>query len=284
MSTRFEQFGLGSSVSELRQEVLRRFGLRIEFVDEVRSRPSNQVWIPGQTKLKGLPALAAKLPLDVPMLHESMTVEQAEAVIKDAWGVAVEIMVTGNNKKRAHNDARIRSAGFVSFRSAPAVAEGFVGPPSVFISYRRECGSVHAQLVHQFLEFHGVRSFLDVSALRSGQYESQILNEIRARTHFLLVCTAGTLARCHAADDWIYKELSFAIRNRKVVVPFITDSFRQPDAATLPSGLAEFPKFQQFRYQHETWQETRNRLLRDLGVETPIPTKTQESTWVDRRP
>jgi hypothetical protein len=69
--------------------------------------------------------------------------------------------------------------------------------PLVFLSYRRNVSAFIARVVFQDLRQHGYDVFMDVESIDSGQFETIILNRIKARAHFLVILTPGALDRCH---------------------------------------------------------------------------------------
>ena len=72
---------------------------------------------------------------------------------------------------------------------------------TVFISYRRDVSKYLAMAVFKDLQQNGYDAFLDVEKIDSGSWESVILNQIAARTHFVLLLTPGTLNRCIEPND-----------------------------------------------------------------------------------
>jgi tetratricopeptide (TPR) repeat protein len=115
----------------------------------------------------------------------------------------------------------------------------------VFISYRREVGGMVAMALHQHLTDHGLDAFYDVESLRAGQFDTVILNQIAARTYFLLVLTPGTLDRCHEPGDWLRREIEQAFATGRMIVPVHTPNFDFGDMERLlPDGLgSELQRF-----------------------------------------
>ena len=67
---------------------------------------------------------------------------------------------------------------------------------TVFISYRRTNFFV-ALAIYQYLVQDGYDVFFDYTGLDSGAFESVILENIRARAHFLVLLTPSALQRCN---------------------------------------------------------------------------------------
>jgi hypothetical protein len=66
---------------------------------------------------------------------------------------------------------------------------------TVFISYRRT-NAPWALLIFQNLTQPGYDAFFDFTGIASGDFESVILENIRARAHFLILLTPSVLERC----------------------------------------------------------------------------------------
>ena len=118
-------------------------------------------------------------------------------------------------------------------------------PPTVFLSYRRDVSSFIARSVFMDLRQHGYDVFMDVESIDSGQFETIILAQIAARAHFLVILTHGTLERCQAPDDWLRREIEYAIALRRNVVPILVNDFRFDDNAStyLTGRLRELPRY-----------------------------------------
>jgi hypothetical protein len=67
---------------------------------------------------------------------------------------------------------------------------------TIFISYRRTDES-WALAIFQNLTQHGYDVFIDYDGIASGNFETVILENIRARAHFLVLLTPTALERCH---------------------------------------------------------------------------------------
>ena len=77
---------------------------------------------------------------------------------------------------------------------------------TVFISYRRT-NAPWALAVYQDLTYHGYDAFFDCLGIVSGDFESIILENIRARAHFLVLLTPSALERCTDPGDWLRREI-----------------------------------------------------------------------------
>ena len=135
-------------------------------------------------------------------------------------------------------------------------------PPTVFLSYRRNVSSFIARAVFQDLRQHGYDVFMDVESIDSGQFEPIILAQIAARAHFLVILTHGTLERCQELDDWLRREIEYAMELRRNVVPILVDDFRFDDnaCAYLTGKLRDLPRYNGLRLPHDYFDEAMERL------------------------
>ena len=85
---------------------------------------------------------------------------------------------------------------------------------TVFISYRRSNVS-WALAIFQNLTHHGYDVFFDYSGIASGDFERVILGNIDARAHFLVLLTPSALERCNESDDWLRREVEYAISSQR---------------------------------------------------------------------
>jgi hypothetical protein len=95
---------------------------------------------------------------------------------------------------------------------------------TVFISYRRT--NVYMALaVFQDLTRHGYDVFFDFTGIASGDFETVILENVRARAHFLVILTPSALERCGEPDDWLRREIEVALDSQRNIVPIMFEGF-----------------------------------------------------------
>lgn len=95
---------------------------------------------------------------------------------------------------------------------------------TVFISYRRT-NFPWALNIYQDLTHHGYDVFFDYQSVDSGDFEKIILDNIRARAHFIVVLTPSALERCKEPDDWLRREIETAIDEKRNIVPLMMEGF-----------------------------------------------------------
>jgi hypothetical protein len=95
---------------------------------------------------------------------------------------------------------------------------------TVFISYRRTDES-WGQAIFLDLTHHGYDVFIDYDAIASGNFETAILENIRARAHFLVLLTPTALERCSEPNDWMRREIEAALDSKRNIVPLMFAGF-----------------------------------------------------------
>src|ERR1017187_3715626 len=95
---------------------------------------------------------------------------------------------------------------------------------TVFISYRRT-NFPWALAIFQDLTQHGYDVFFDFTGLAAGDFESVILENIRARAHFLVLLTPSAVDRCGDPADWLRREIEAALDSQRTIVPLMLEGF-----------------------------------------------------------
>jgi tetratricopeptide (TPR) repeat protein len=95
---------------------------------------------------------------------------------------------------------------------------------TVFISYRRT-NLPWALFIYQNLTMHGYDVFFDYQSIDSGNFEKVILDNIRARAHFIVVLTSSALENCKKPGDWLRREIETAMDENRNIVPLMVENF-----------------------------------------------------------
>jgi len=95
---------------------------------------------------------------------------------------------------------------------------------TVFISYRRQ-NLPWALFIWQNLTMHGYDVFFDYQSIDSGNFEKVILENIRARAHFIIVLTPSALEKCKNPGDWLRREIETAMNEKRNIVPLMLEGF-----------------------------------------------------------
>lgn len=111
----------------------------------------------------------------------------------------------------------------------------------VFISYRRDGGDTLAQLLYDRLTSRGYSVFLDIESLRSGLFNEALLSIIDECRDVVLILPPEALERCRNPGDWVYLELTHALKRGKNIVPVLMRGFHWPEE--MPQGLEQLRNF-----------------------------------------
>lgn len=97
----------------------------------------------------------------------------------------------------------------------------------VFISYRRKTGSQLARVIYFALKSWGVNAFFDYNSIRSGMFNEAIYDAIEKADCFILLLTPDALTPCvDNENDWVRKEIEYAIANNKLIIPIMPSDFK----------------------------------------------------------
>ena len=164
---------------------------------------------------------------------------------------------------------------------------------AVFISYRRKLSPFVARSIFENLTNHGYDVFMDVESIDSGDFETVILHQIAARTHFLAILTPGALEPTSESGDWLRREVEHAIKLQRNVVPVMAQGFEfSKEAEKFPQK--RFPgKVEQLRgfngidvphdYFDEAMRKLRERFLRKPRAIAITPAPQTELADVERK-
>lgn len=142
---------------------------------------------------------------------------------------------------------------------------------TVFISYRRR-NIPWARAVYQDLTIHGYDAFFDFQSINSGDFSRVILENIKARAHFLLLLTPSALERCNDPNDWLRREIETALETKRNIVPLMLDGFDFGSPTTskqLVGKLAFLKNYNGLRIYSEYFEEGMNR-LRERFLNIPL--------------
>ncbi|MBE6193786.1 MAG: TIR domain-containing protein [Rikenellaceae bacterium] len=92
-------------------------------------------------------------------------------------------------------------------------------PYDIFISYRRHGGAEYARPLKSELEQRGYSVFLDYDELKDGVFDKRIMDAIEQAPIFVFMLSAHSLDRCVNDDDWVRKEIEFAVSKKRHFVP-----------------------------------------------------------------
>ncbi len=132
----------------------------------------------------------------------------------------------------------------------------------LFLSYRRDSGLEIARNIKLALDKLRYSSFFDLTSVREGVFNEQLLKNIRNSDNFVVVLTPGSLDRCVNPDDWVRKEINEAIRLGKNIIPVICDGFRCPPE--LPQEIRDIVNYQGVKYSGYNFDDMIENIIKYL--------------------
>ena len=141
--------------------------------------------------------------------------------------------------------------------------------PKMFISYRRSASSGHAGRFYDRLiaEFGADSVFLDVEKIPPGEtFSSYLLAKIDECDIFLLMLGEGTLDRCSDPEDWVRREIAYALQHDDVaVVPVLQDGFKMPDPEKLPEDIRDITSRNAAFIFHQMFDESVAKIIDNIN-------------------
>jgi tetratricopeptide (TPR) repeat protein len=142
---------------------------------------------------------------------------------------------------------------------------------TVFLSYRRS-NVGWALAIFQDLTHQGYDVFFDFKGIASGDFEEIILENIRARAHFIVLLTPSALERCNESGDWLRREIEEALKTQRNIVPLMLEgfAFATPSIGHQLTGeLAALKKYNALRVPADFFEEAMKR-LREKFLNVPL--------------
>ncbi|MFQ9514725.1 MAG: toll/interleukin-1 receptor domain-containing protein [Eubacterium sp.] len=121
----------------------------------------------------------------------------------------------------------------------------------IFISYRRDGGEFLGRMIYDRLIELGYKVFFDVESLRSGKFNEQLYEVIEKCDDFILLLSPNSLERCLEPEDWILKEVSYAITNKKNIIPVMMKKFVFPES--IPLKISQIKDYEALSFSMEYW-------------------------------
>lgn len=107
---------------------------------------------------------------------------------------------------------------------------------NIFISYRRDTGSMLARLVYDRITIQKRwHVFLDVEELAAGDFRRAIQEKMRSCDIFILILSKNSLDRCSDLQDNVRLEIETAREENLAFIPVMTEDFEWPQK--MPEGL-----------------------------------------------
>ena len=116
----------------------------------------------------------------------------------------------------------------------------------VFISYRREGGKNIARLLKTELGLRGYHAFLDFDELKDGRFDKRIMDAIDAAPVFMFILSDHALDRCVDENDWVRKEIEYALATERHIIPINPDKSFSDFPDYVPKNLRDGLGLHQF--------------------------------------
>lgn len=139
----------------------------------------------------------------------------------------------------------------------------------IFISYRRKGGVDTARLIHDQLKSRGYQVFIDMEGLRAGAFNQALYHEIKNSDVFLIVLTPGCLDRCRHTEDWVRRELAYALQCGLNIVPVMKEDFLFPPK--LPNDIAPIRSYQAVRISYDLFDAFMDKLEEYICADAQTP-------------
>ena len=153
----------------------------------------------------------------------------------------------------------------------------------IFISYRRSDGEHIARAITETLKGENYRCFLDFDKLKGGKFDERIEAAIKDAPIFIAVMTPHYLVRPEEEktsetekEDWVYKEIEYAIENKKYFVVINYNKKIKDIPEKVPSNISQGLGAHQFAevYDGQTYESNMKALIKDwISPVVPPPSK-----------
>ena len=153
----------------------------------------------------------------------------------------------------------------------------------IFISYRRSDGEHIARAITETLKGENYRCFLDFDKLKGGKFDERIEAAIKDAPIFIAVMTPHYLVRPEEEktsetekEDWVYKEIEYAIENKKYFVVINYNKKIKDIPEKVPSNISQGLGAYQFAevYDGQTYESNMKALIKDwISPVVPPPSK-----------
>lgn len=107
----------------------------------------------------------------------------------------------------------------------------------VFISYRHDGGQYLALLLYHMLGARGIEVFLDNKSLRSGSFDTQLVDAIVQSKRLIVIISPGSVERLKEKDDWVRKEIACALDKKVIIIPVVMENVKMPTKEELPEDI-----------------------------------------------
>lgn len=146
-------------------------------------------------------------------------------------------------------------------------------PLKVFISYRRQDSAASAIGIGQYLEteFGRKNVYIDVDMQAGAKYPAVIEKRL-AECSVLLVLIGPDWLKLLKPNDWVQREIAYALKRDITVIPVLIDGAQLPDKELLPDDIQGLLDHQAASVSIAGFRNEMAGLVRDVrSIRTPKP-------------
>jgi hypothetical protein len=146
-------------------------------------------------------------------------------------------------------------------------------PLKIFVSYRRQDTAASAVGIGQYLEkeFGKKNVYIDVETHAGAKYASVIEKRL-AECRVLLVLIGPDWLKLQKPNDWVQREVTYALKRDITVIPVLIDGAQLPDQESLPDDIKGLVDHQAASVSLAGFRHEMAGLVRDIrSIRTPKP-------------
>jgi hypothetical protein len=143
----------------------------------------------------------------------------------------------------------------------------------IFISYRRQDSAANAVGISQYLEneFGRKNVYIDVDTLAGAKYPTVIEKRL-AECRVLLVLIGPDWLKLQKPNDWVQREIAYALKRDITVIPVLINGAQLPDKELLPDDIQGLLDHQAASVSVAGFRHEMAGLVRDIrSIKTPKP-------------
>lgn len=144
-----------------------------------------------------------------------------------------------------------------------------------FISYRRSESALEVKNIYDALERRGYPTFCDIYSLGSGQFTDELLRHIEKCTNFILVLNEKSLERCIDETDWLFREITTALKFNKNIICVFSGSVNFPE--TLPDEISVIKSYNGLMFDIQYFDAFIDKLIHQFLISSDFSIMSNES-------
>lgn len=149
----------------------------------------------------------------------------------------------------------------------------------IFISYKRISLPTANNLYYR-LTMRGYSVFFDLEEMRRNNFDEQIYENIQSSKDFFVILEESSLISCFSGDyqnDWFCKEIIFALKENKNIIPVLLNGYKMPSEELLPPELKELSKKNALEFSYTYFDDYIDKLI-SKGYLTATSKENKESS------